>query len=396
MVLIVRRVCMIQQTGNFMASIEQQNTQGNKTGSPWAAALLAVLLVLTISAPTVAAQGQADQFTAAEQQQSPALGQQDEVGTDAAPDDMQALVDEQLRAERERAVRALRARLDDAGGSLGSFDPALIELQTDLGQALIDIGQPDEAIGVLGQALQLVRINDGLYSERQLQLLSQLMHAHYINRDWDEVDDYHHLKFLLESRLYEPQSAEFSDALLALGDWRLQASRNNLLGRPGSQQMVTMLQDLQTRHDESLEFARARGDLRQQWALLYARALADVEITRQYNYQAFSEGFSAAPRYITQTVCRTVATSNGGSQRVCWQETVSNPDYYNSAANQRRMQLERARSRLLATQREMDMLLSENPGFAAEHEATTEAGQQTIQRIIADLQREARRSVMRY
>jgi hypothetical protein len=388
---------MIQLTGNFMASTEYQNIQGNNTVLAWTAALLAVLLLLPVFAlPAAVAQEQGGQFADPGQQFELGPDQDGEAETDAAPDDMQALADEQLRAERERAAMALRASLDDLGSSLGSYDPALIEMQVDLGQALIDIGQASEAIEVLGQALQLVRINDGLYSERQLQLLSQLMHAHYINRDWDEVDDYHHLKFLLESRLYEPESAEFSDALLALGDWRLQASRNNLLGRPGSQQMLTMLQDLQTRHDESLAHAKARGDLQQQWALLYARALADVEITRQYNYQAFAEGFSAAPRYITQTFCRTVATSSGGSQRVCWQETVSNPDYYNSAANQRRMQLERARSRLQATQREMNTLLSENPEFALAHEETTEAGQQTIQRIIADLQRESRRSVMRY
>lgn len=249
---------------------------------------------------------------------------------------------------------------------------------------------------VLGQALQLARISDGLYSERQLLVLARLMEAHYIKRDWAQVDDYQHLTFMLKSRFHAPESAEYADALLALGDWRLQATRANLLGRTGGQQTLQMLHQLQEQHDETLEHARERADVARQWSLLYAQALTEVEISRQYNYQSLTEGFSAAPRYVTQTVCRTVATGTGGTQRVCWQETVSNPDYYNSATNQRRMHLERARLRLQSTLRSMDALLEENPEFAMEYAERTEAGRQNIQRVVSDLQREARRSSVRY
>ena len=286
--------------------------------------------------------------------------------------------------------------MDDLSSRHGAYDASLLELQTDLGQAYLSAGQVGEAIVILGQALQLARITDGLYSERQLLVLKQLMEAHLIERDWDQVDDYQHLTFMLKSRIHAPESAEYTNALLALGEWRLQALRANLLGRTGAQQSLQLLHRLQEQNEQALGHAKARADVYQQWALLYTQALTDAEISRQYNYQSLTEGFSAVPRYVTQTVCRTVATSNGGSQRVCWQETVSNPDYYNSGANQRRINLERARLRLQATLRSMDALLDENPEFELEHAARTEAERQNLQRVVADLQRESRRSTMRY
>lgn len=311
-------------------------------------------------------------------------------------EDLAGLGDQQKIEENLRTARALRSQLDDLSSRHGAYDASLLELQTDLGQAYLSAGQVSEAIDVLGQALQLARITDGLYSDRQLLVLQQLMEAHHIEQDWDQVDDYQHLTFMLKSRIHAPESAEYANALLALGEWRLQALRANLLGRTGAQQTLQMLHRLQEQNEQALGHASARADVFQQWSLLYTQALTDAEISRQYNYQSLTEGFSAVPRYVTQTVCRTVATSNGGSQRVCWQETVSNPDYYNSGTNQRRINLERARLRLQATLRSMDALLDDNPEFELEHAARTEAERQNLQRVVADLQRESRRSTMRY
>jgi hypothetical protein len=310
--------------------------------------------------------------------------------------DSEEQAEQQRPKEQLRVARALKMQLDELSGRVGAYDASLLEVQTDLGQAYLSAGQVDEAIDVLGWALQLARVTEGLYSERQLVVLARLIEAHYIKRDWAQVDDYQHLSFLVKSRLYAPESAEYAEALLALAEWRLKALRANLLGRSGGQQTLQMLHQLRDQNEEALGHARSRADVHQQWSLLYVQALMDVEISRQYNYQSLIEGFSAQPRYITQTVCRMVATGDGGAQRVCWQETVSNPEYYNSEVNQRRAHLERARLRLQSTLRDMDTLLEENPGFALEYAERTQAGRQNIQRVVSDLQREARRTTMRY
>lgn len=376
--------------------------------------VLMLLLALGMGAASVWAQDQASHKDAADYSFDESLNQAIEQvfelsfeqsqgqlnqAMGAGPEDLAGLGDQgdqQKIEENLRTARALRTQLDDLSSRHGAYHASLLELQTDLGQAYLGAGQVSDAIDVLGQALQLARITEGLYSDRQLLLLQQLVEAHLIERNWDQVDDYQHLTFMLKSRIHAPESVEYTNALLALGEWRLQALRANLLGRTGAPQSLQMLHRLQEQNEQALGHARARADVFQQWSLLYTQALTDAEISRQYNYQSLTEGFSAVPRYVTQTVCTVVATSNGGSQRVCWQETVSNPDYYNSGTNQRRINLERVRLRLQTTLRSMDALLDANPEFELEYAARTEAERQNLQRVVAELQRESRRSTMRY
>ena len=312
------------------------------------------------------------------------------------PDDVQAQAQDPAEAARrqERVARAqaLQAQIDDLSIDLGSYDPALIELQQDLGRTYLELEQFEPAHGVLEQAMQLVRVNDGLYGERQVELLKSLVQANLGLQAWEQVDIYAHLLFDLQSRLHERDSRAYAEALITFSDWRLQASRYNLLTRPGSPQAVQALQDLQKQHEQVLSLARDRQDVEQQWSLLYAMAATEIEVARQFNYQSLSDFDSPAPRYVSQTVCRTVPNGNGGFQRVCWQERVSNPDYLYSASSQRRTQTERARMGLQATVREMETLLAENPAFAESHAAETGQGLQNIEEALKNLQRDARRS----
>lgn len=298
------------------------------------------------------------------------------------------------RQERLARAQALQAQLTELNNELGTYDPAFIELQEDLGRTYLELEEFELAHGVLEQAMQLVRVNDGLYGERQVALLKSLVQANIGLQAWEQVDIYAHLLFDLEARMHVPSSKAYAEALISLSDWRLRASRYNLLSRPGSQQGVHALQELQQQHEKALGFARERDDIEQQWSLLYAMAAADVEMARHFNYQTLSEFNSPAPRYVNQTVCRTVPNGSGGFQRVCWQERVSNPDYLYSASSQRRTQTERVRMDLQATVREMEALVADNPEFAASHAHETDQGLRSIDKAIKALQREARRSSM--
>lgn len=301
-------------------------------------------------------------------------------------------------AETEQLLKeadALRTRLEEFGYQLGVYDPALMEVQSDLARTLLSLEQYEEAAAVLTEALQLARVTDGLYGDRQLAILDDLSAAHKALQDWERVDDYQHLRFELLARKHAPDSAGYADALIERAAWQLQASQYSLLGRPGSQHAVQQLMDMNEEYQLALDSARQRGDARQQWELLSAVAMTDTEIARHINYQGLTDSFSSTPRYITQTICRMVPDGAGGAQRVCWQERVANPDYYFSAVSQRRTQLERARLNLQATRREMELFLLQNPGFASEHVEETGHRLASIERIVADLQREARRSTLR-
>lgn len=304
---------------------------------------------------------------------------------------------EQLREQQLlQDAEALRAELARLSSIYGTYDPGLIEVQQDLGRTYLDLQQYDGAVDHLMQALQLLRVNEGLYSERQTRVLQQLIAANQGLQEWEEADNYHHLLFSVQSRLYEAGSEEQVDALIAFASWRLDAARQNLLARGGAQHNVSLLQDMQEQQGQALEAARVRGHVRQQWDVLYAQALTDIEIARQLNYRSLMDFAEPnEPRYVTRTVCRMVPDGPSGMRRVCWNQTVSNPGYYRAANDQRRSYLERARSRVQTSLRQLNELVAENPDFAREYEEDTERSLEAIQNVVADLQRDSRRASMR-
>jgi tetratricopeptide (TPR) repeat protein len=309
----------------------------------------------------------------------------------------QAMADE----ARERVQQLLRdsaarleAELAMRSGELGHYDVALAELQSDLGRIYLELGQYALATEVLQQALQLVRINRGLYDPGQIPVLEQLVSSFRAQSDWEKVDDYQHLVFSLQSRVYQPDSPEFADAVLAMGDWQVVAARARLTGRAGSFQSLERLNSLKDLYSDILVHAEERGDVERQWEVRYSSALVDIEIARQYLTTDMNDMMISASRYVTQTVCRTVSDGAGGYQRVCWQESVSNPDYYRQANNQRRTHLERARMSLQAARREMQALMDNNPDFVSQNTERTEAGMQNLTKVLEDLQRESRRATL--
>lgn len=288
---------------------------------------------------------------------------------------------------------ALESQLADMSLQTGPYDVGLAEVQEDLGRTYLELGEPAQAAAALEQGLQLLRINHGLYDESQIPMLEKLVVAQRAQGEWDKVDDYQHLVFSLQRRNYEPDSVEFADAVLAMGDWQLTASNANVLGRPGSLQRVEELNALKALYGDVRQHAEARGDLSRQWELMYATALTDVEIARQF-LMSGSDLMISAPRYVTQTVCRTVADANGVYQRICWQESVNNPAYYRQLRDERRTQLDRARRSLQLAQQEMQTLLDANPQFAADNQSLTQTRMNNLSQVVTDLQREARRATL--
>jgi hypothetical protein len=323
---------------------------------------------------------------------SPAMGQQDndQISDNAAVEEADAAQKQLLRD----SARNLQARLDTLTEDVGAFDVSLAELQLDLGRVYLELEEFELASTTLTQALQLLRINSGLYDPQQIKVLEQLVRVYTFKAEWDEVDDYQHLVFSLQRRHYKEDSPEFADAALTMGEWQLLASRANISGRPGTFQAVQSLEGIQDIYAGAMVHAQARRDIARLWQLTYANALVDVEMARHMLDPGMSEMMISAPRYITQTVCRTVANSSGGTQRVCWQETVNNPDYYRQANSQRRNQLERARVSLQRAERELNDLLLAYPAFALEQSSLTEANLKSLSEVSNELTRQSRRTGM--
>lgn len=314
----------------------------------------------------------------------------EQAAADAMADEAKERVQQLLRDSAGQLANELAVRSE----SVGPYDVSLAELQRDLGRIYLELGEYELATDVLQQALQLLRIDRGLYDASQIPVLEQLVASYRGQSDWDSVDDYQHLVFSLQTRAYQPDSPEFADAVLAMGDWQVVSARANRSGRGSYLQSVESLRDLRELYDSVNVHARARGDVARQWELLYATALVEVEIARQYLAADTDDFMVSASRYVSQTICRTVSDGNGGYQRVCWQESVSNPDYFRQVNNQRDVQLRRVRMSLQTAQEDMQSLMDAHPDFARSNSERAQTGMQNLAAVQQNLERELNRSTL--
>ncbi|MFN3163991.1 MAG: tetratricopeptide repeat protein [Pseudohongiellaceae bacterium] len=140
------------------------------------------------------------------------------------------------RAELEQALEELRS---DAG----VYSPVLMEAYSDLGALYTELEDFDSAVRVYNDALQIARINSGLYSEQQLPLLESLIDSQQQRSDWQAVDDLAHLHLHLHERLYARTDSNYLDAAEDYGAWRQRAINQNLLDQ-GSQARLSDARNL--------------------------------------------------------------------------------------------------------------------------------------------------------
>lgn len=116
--------------------------------------------------------------------------------------------------------RALVSNLQD---SFGPMDPRLLEPIEQLADQLAELNQFDEAHAFLDRAMQIARIEDGLYTEAQRPLLYKKI-ENYANRsDWESArEGMEHLLWL-----YAEKSVYLNQALI---DDLLELSRMHLRG----------------------------------------------------------------------------------------------------------------------------------------------------------------------
>jgi len=103
-----------------------------------------------------------------------------------------------------------RTLLSDMQDSLGSMDPRLLEPIEQLADSLMRLNQFDEAHHYLDRAIQIVRLEDGLYTEYQRPLLVKKIENYTNLGDWESARE--NLKHL--SWLYSTKSRRVNENLV--------------------------------------------------------------------------------------------------------------------------------------------------------------------------------------
>jgi hypothetical protein len=271
---------------------------------------------------------------------------------------------------------------------------------SDLGAYYRAIEDHERAAAFYQDALQLVRVTEGLYSPRQLQILPLLIDSLEAGSQWQEVDDFQHLSFFTQSRLHAPDSDEYLSSLHRYASWKLRAWQSNLVnGRSVSPyDEPSELREVWTLYDEVLDsrYPNAESADPQKVEILYGRALAEMEIARHFVSMPAWLTESREPRYVMREVCGTVTTSSGARQRVCSVERVPNPEYRRGQSDEHRIRIDRVNQRLARTVSEMEALMSQEVG--AEHESwQTDMSDRlaVLNQEVDTLVRQSRRAAMR-
>ena len=120
---------------------------------------------------------------------------------------------------------AQQQRLDEIEQMLGPYSDALAEPLAGLGRSYHNRGELAKALATYRRALQVVRINDGLYSERQTPILRALLDIHRSSGDLQALDARYDYFFRLYGNGQPPYTELRMRAALAYLRWQREALR---------------------------------------------------------------------------------------------------------------------------------------------------------------------------
>ena len=312
-------------------------------------------------------------------------------------------LDEQTALEISAQIRLYQENLETLEGELGPYDPSLIEILKDMGRYYLDLGQFQSAAALFERALSITRISDGLYSPSQIAVLVELIKAYKAAGDWQAADDKEHLALHIETRLYEPGSQAYADAVLAFGEWKLQAVRGNLLQRSALANMRD-IEDLQYSYAQALGDGVAPSEnapqMRAQtrFDLLYGKAYTEIQLA---DYALHSIPLSLdrpVARYISEYVCRDVVSSTGQVRQSCGTVRRENPQYreYEMQRQLYRDRIQLAVSSAQRTIEDLQTLTDSTPYLQTMNNGAAAARIAELRTLHTNVNRDYRRSAVRW
>lgn len=257
--------------------------------------------------------------------------------------DAEELARRQARvAELTRELEQRQQAIIDLQSEQGIYHPSLIEANADLARLQVELENYDEATRYLTEALQIARINTGLYSEQQLPLIDELIRNNQRKQDWTAVDDLVHLDHHIASRLFDLVDDQYLAAVYDYGRWKLRVLRENLLQQSAAGLMNTA-EDLSEFYDRlilNVELAED-ADSDDLLRLLYGKSQADLSLARSVARTPYTYFQGTAPPYITRVRCQNRRNSAGLVVQQCYNVQVENPRYRQSQLDAKRIAMNR-------------------------------------------------------
>ncbi len=286
---------------------------------------------------------------------------------------------EQEKARQLEITRELTQRQQAIGelqSNQGIYAPQLQEAYGDLAAFYEELEDFESAISIYSDALQISRINTGLYSDQQLPIIESLIGSNSRLRNWEEADDLHELSYHISSRLYEVDDFAYLLAAQHYGEWKLRLLRENLLDQ-NYRSYSRSAEDLSDFYERIIANLEIQAELRPEnlIQMLYGKSEADLVLARAIASTPYTAFEGTASRYITQSRCRNVRNASGQIVRECVNVQVENPRYRQSQQDAKQYALNR---RTRAVQNSIDRLRQI-------HQQSNDLGKQELDQLESDI-----------
>ncbi|MFK7864351.1 MAG: hypothetical protein AB8B95_09030 [Pseudohongiellaceae bacterium] len=276
------------------------------------------------------------------------VGAEFDVSESAGEPEEGELSPEELAAEQARILEIRRQQelrqqaLIEMQSDLGIYDPALQEAYSDFGAFYSEIEDFENAIKLHTDALQVARINTGLYSEEQLPIIDALIRNNGEIKDWAEVDDLQELDYFVASRLYDLDDPELIEAIEGYGGWKLRVIRENMLDL-NSRSLMDQAEGLSRFYSRLFAKIDAENSV-PPLALLDViedKTQTDLTLARSIAQTPFTVFEGTVSRFVVQNRCQNRRNAQGQVVRQCVNVQVENPRYRQSQRDAKNMMLRR-------------------------------------------------------
>lgn len=240
--------------------------------------------------------------------------------TPAAPD---ATLLATATAERERQAALVAQLQNQPTPDITALGSALLAL----GESLQVLGQHEEAIAAFEQALQLRRVNFGLYDVAQLPVLQALLESHTALAAWEEVDALHHQRHYIAAKQLGAGADLRVDTLVQLGEWKRQASAAALLDA-NQLDVADTLQLYRHEIEQAQRLDEAQRNPLQLATLYLDLAKTELMEANQLWERPIVDFDPSGSPSQTQMRCFAVRLADGRVQQICESVEVPNINYY--------------------------------------------------------------------
>lgn len=145
------------------------------------------------------------------------------VSAQPSSDATELIIEQDSPSQAREDLRILEEKLKQLESEFDAYNPAIAETSLDIANRLVERAQYADALVAYRRTLHLLRVNEGLHTDRQIPVLENMIETHYQIGEYEEAGETLERLSVMYSRSFGDMSPELIPHLKNRGDWHLGA-----------------------------------------------------------------------------------------------------------------------------------------------------------------------------